>query len=322
MKFTCLALVSILAAGFSAACNSPSPPADDRTAELEKRLAETEKQLAAATQKEQQPATPAVPPEQLAPPPAAAATPTPAPPAARPKPAASPKPQSANQKPVTQEQAAKAKAEAERLVAQQRAVNEQQRAVNSQQAETNRQLQDQVEKLKPKEFVVPAGTVIPVRTTSELSTAKLSNGSVFEAHLEHDLKSGETVLVPARSRVTGFVVTSDPGGRVKGVASLTVGVRAIVGAKGNLMSVTTDSFTQDAESTKKKDAVRTGVATGVGAIIGGIAGGGSGAAKGAGAGAAAGVGVSMATRGAAAVIPAESVIEFKLTAPLTVVMQP
>ena len=288
MKFTCLALACILTAGLTAACGSSSPQVDEqRTAELEKRLAETEKQLAAATQKAE-PQPEQQQPLQQPPPPAAA----------------------------------QAKAEAQRLVEQQRAVNDQQRAVNSQQAETNRQLQEQVEKLKPREFVVPVGTMIPVRTTAELSTAKLSNGSVFEAHLEHDLKSGDTVLAPARSRVTGFVVSSDPGGRVKGTASLTVGVRSIVGAKGTVMSVTTDSFTQDADSTKKKDAVRTGVATGVGAIIGGIAGGGSGAAKGAGAGAAAGVGVNLATRGAAAVIPAESIIEFKLTSPLTVVIQP
>jgi hypothetical protein len=314
MKFIDFALISILAAGVTAACNGAAPQADDRTAELEKRLAETERQLAEATQKDQ-------PPSQQ--PPAPLAPVTQAPPSAAPLQAgAKPAPPGANQKPVTQEQAAKAKAETERLVQQQRAVNEQQRAVNSQQAETNRQLQQQVENLKPKEFVVPVGTVIPVRTTAELSTAKLSTGSVFEAHLEHDLKSGDTVLAPARSRVTGFVVSSDPGGRVKGTATLTVGVRSIVGAKGNVMSVTTDSFTQDAESTKKKDAVRTGVATGVGAIIGGIAGGGSGAAKGAGAGAAAGVGVNLATRGAAAVIPAESIIEFKLTAPLTVIVQP
>jgi outer membrane biosynthesis protein TonB len=320
MKFIRLATVLVLAAGVTTSCNSPAPQADDRSAELERRLAETEKKLAEVSQKEQEPpavAPPAAAPQAVETPPAAPARPPQSQPNAKPaaKPATKP---AANQKPadvVTQEQAAKAKAEVDRLV-------EQQRAVNSQQAETNLRLKEDVEKLKPQEFVVPAGTVIQVRTTSELTTAKLADGSVFEAHLERDLKSGEKVLAPARSRVTGFVVTSDPGGRVKGTASLTVGVRSIVGAKGNVMAVTTDSFTMDAESTKKKDAVRTGVATGVGAIIGGIAGGGSGAAKGAGAGAAAGVGVSLATRGAAAVIPAESVIDFKLTAPLTVVIQP
>jgi len=47
-----------------------------------------------------------------------------------------------------------------------------------------------------------------------------------------------------------------------------------------------------------------------------------GAAIGAGAGAAAGVGTNMATRGAAAVIPAEELIELHLAAPVTVVLQP
>jgi hypothetical protein len=129
-------------------------------------------------------------------------------------------------------------------------------------------------------------------------------------------------VAKAGTRVTGFVVSSDPGGRVKGTASLTVGVRSVVGVNGSTIAVTTDSYTADADSTKKRDAVRTGVATGVGAIIGGIAGGGSGAAIGAGAGAAAGVGANMATRGEAAVIPAEQLIELRLISPVTVTMQP
>ena len=194
--------------------------------------------------------------------------------------------------------------------------------MNAKQAETNAQLQQQVEALKPREYTLPAGTTVPVRTTSELSTGRVKDGSSFEAILERDLKSGDVVIAPARSRVTGVVVSSDPGGRVKGTASLTIGVRSIVGVKGQVIAVSTDTFAVDAESTKKKDAVRTGVATGVGALIGGIAGGGQGAAIGAGAGAAAGVGTNMATRGAAAVIPAEELIEFRLTSPVTVVVQP
>jgi hypothetical protein len=276
----------ILATAITVGCNSGSTD-NQRVAELEKELADTQKQLA-----ETAPAPTSTPSEARAQEPAQGVT-----------------------KPEAPAQAPMAKAEAQRLV-------DQQRAVNANLAETNVQLQQQVDQLKPREFTLPAGTIIPVRTISELSTAKLSNGSVFEALLEEDLKSGETVVAKARSRVTGVVVSSDPGGRVKGTASLTVGVRSIVGVKGNVIAIATDSYSTDAESTKKKDAVRTGVATGVGAIIGGIAGGGSGAAKGAGAGAAAGVGVTLATRGAAAVIPAEELIEFRLTAPVRVSMQP
>jgi hypothetical protein len=130
------------------------------------------------------------------------------------------------------------------------------------------------------------------------------------------------LLAKAGTHVTGVVVSSDEGGRVKGTASLSVALRSIVGPRGTVVALKTDSYETVAESTKKKDATRTGIATGIGAIIGGIAGGGKGAAIGAGAGAAAGVGTNLATRGDAAVIPPESLLEFRLTAPVTVLVQP
>jgi hypothetical protein len=58
--------------------------------------------------------------------------------------------------------------------------------------------------------------------------------------------------------------------------------------------------------------MRTGIAAGAGAAIGAIAGGGKGAAIGAGVGGGAGVATNMATRGAAAELPAESVLQFTL----------
>jgi hypothetical protein len=197
-----------------------------------------------------------------------------------------------------------------------------QKAINAEQTATNARLQQEVDRLKPREYTLPAGTAIAVRPTRDLTTAELATGGTFEALLDSDLTKGDVVLAKAGSRVTGVVVEADKGGKVKGTASLTVGVRSIVGAKSNVIAVHTDSYTATADSTKKKDAVRTGVATGVGAVIGGIAGGGKGAAIGAGAGAAAGVGTNMATRGAAATIPAETLIELKLVAPVTVVIQP
>ena len=197
-----------------------------------------------------------------------------------------------------------------------------QKAINQQQAETNARLQAEVERLKPREVTLAAGTVIPVRTIAELSTENLTDGGTFEAQLDQDLLAGDVVVAKAGSRVNGIVVTSDKGGKVKGVASLTVGARAIVGAKNKVIPIKTDSFTVDAKSTKKKDAVRTGVASGIGAVVGGIAGGGKGAAIGAGVGAGAGVATNMATRGESAVIPSEQLMPLKLTAPVTVSIQP
>ena len=274
----------ILAAAMATVCNSQST-SDPKVAELEKRLAETEKQLAESSQ------------QVASPPPATAASGA----------------TTGAAKPTAQTD--QERAEALRMV-------EEQRAINAQQAEANRKLQEQVARLKPQEFTLVEGTIVPVRTTSELSTANLSNGLTFDGLLEDDVKAGETVVAKAGARVTCVVVSSDPGGRVKGTASLVVAARSVVGTKGNVIALKTDTYMSGADTTRKKDAVRTGIATGVGAVIGGIAGGGSGAAKGAGAGAAAGVGVNLATRGAAATIPAETLIEFHLTSPATVTMQP
>ena len=264
----------------------------------------------------QAPAAPVT--EAVTPPPAPAAE---APAPAAPKPRTSASSASASAAASQAQKEALAKELAARDAAGKAAVAEQ-KAINQRQAETNAQLQKEVERLKPRVVTLPAGTAIPVRTIAELSTKNLSDGSTFEAQLDQDLVAGDVVVAKAGSRINGVVVTSDPGGKVKGVASLTVAARAVVGTKDNIIALKTDSYTAEAKSTKKKDAVRTGVASGIGAVIGGIAGGGKGAAIGAGVGAGAGVGTSMATRGDPAVIPAEELIQLKTTAPVSITIQP
>jgi hypothetical protein len=198
---------------------------------------------------------------------------------------------------------------------------DQQRDVNARQSETNERVQRDIEALKPVEYTLPAGTVIPVRTTTELSTSQLANGSTFRAVLERPLRVGDTVLAAQGAEVAGLVVSSDPGGKVKGVASLEVTIRSVAGRKNHTIPLKADHYSVLAEKSTGRDLKRTGIMTGAGAVVGAIAGGGKGAAIGAGAGAAAGVGTSMATRGKAAVIPAETLMEFRLSAPSTVVYQ-
>ena len=323
MTISCRALAVVLTAVLAAACSSDKGDADSRVAELEKQLADTQKKLADGS-------TPAADTSQPAPAaqPAQSATPAPppAPPASAPA-SQSAKPQASTSNKPSASAAATAQAQKEAADLQakreeaQRQLDEQ-KALNARQAETNAKLQQDLERMKPRDYTLPAGTTFAVRLPREVSTKGSATGATFDGLLEHDLKSGETVLAKAGTRVNGVVVDSDPGGRVKGVASITIGVRSIVGLKGASIPVTTDSQTADAQSTKKKDAVRTGVATGVGALIGGIAGGGKGAAIGAGVGAGAGVGTNMATKGDPAVFAAESLLEFRLQAPVTVTVQP
>jgi hypothetical protein len=174
---------------------------------------------------------------------------------------------------------------------------------------------------KPKECVIPAGTAIPVRTMNALSTKTATTGSPFQASLTKALVVDGVVLAPAGANATGVVVLSDSGGRVKGKASISIGLKSIATSNGPV-AVATNSYEVEAKSTVKKDVVRGGIMTGAGAAIGAIAGGGKGAAIGAGIGGAAGVGTAMATKGAPAEIPAESLVTFTLKSPVTVTIQP
>jgi hypothetical protein len=164
---------------------------------------------------------------------------------------------------------------------------------------------------------LPSGSPIAVRTITSLSTKTHNTGEPFEAVLDQVLEIDNVVVAKRGASVTGVVSSSDPGGRVKGVASIALNLKTIRAESGELLSVTTQSLKKYARTTKKKDAMKIGITSGIGAAIGAIAGGGKGAAIGAGAGAAGGTGLVVATHGDPAVVPSESLLSFRLAAPVT-----
>jgi hypothetical protein len=174
-----------------------------------------------------------------------------------------------------------------------------------------------VPQVQPRIVTLPSRSPIAVRTITSLSTKTHQTGEPFEAVLDQTLEIDGVVVAGRGAAVTGVVSNSDPGGRVKGVASITLNLRTIRAESGELLSVTTQSFKKYARTTKKKDAMKIGIASGVGAAIGAIAGGGKGAAIGAGVGAGGGTGLVLATRGDPAVVPSESLLRFRLKAPVT-----
>jgi hypothetical protein len=161
----------------------------------------------------------------------------------------------------------------------------------------------------------PEGTALRVRTTSTVSTRVNHVGETVRASLEDPLVMDGIVLAPRGSDVTLMVADSNKGGRVKGRAHLALRMVAI-NASGENKSIRTNTLWYQARGTKKKDLAKIGASSGVGAGIGAIAGGGVGAAIGAGAGAGAGGVWVLTTRGDPAVVPAESVLQFRLTEPL------
>jgi hypothetical protein len=164
---------------------------------------------------------------------------------------------------------------------------------------------------------LPEGTALKVRTTTAISTKTTNTGDTFTASLVDDLVQDGVTVAPKGSTVRGRVVDSDPGGRVKGKANISVNLTSL-DVDGKSIPLSTDTFAQEAASAVKKDALKVGIGSGLGAAIGAIAGGGKGAAIGAAAGAGAGGATVLATRGNAAVIPSETPITFHLTAPARV----
>lgn len=171
---------------------------------------------------------------------------------------------------------------------------------------------------QPREFSLAAGAPVKVRTISSISTKAARVGDKFEATLAQPLEVDGYVIAAKGAAVRGEVTECDPGGRVKGLASLAVALTSIEGSHGQTLAIRTQPVGTTAKSTKKKDAAKIGIGAGIGAAIGAIAGGGKGAAIGAAAGGGAGTGLVLATKGDAAVLPSESLLTFKLAEPLTV----
>ncbi|MCH7978224.1 MAG: hypothetical protein IH935_04510 [Acidobacteria bacterium] len=171
---------------------------------------------------------------------------------------------------------------------------------------------------QPRSATLAAGTALRIRTTSEINTDSNLSGESFTATLEEPLVEGAWVIAPQGSTVEGRIVEADKGGRVQGVARLAIELTQLHTADGQTIEISSNTFTVEADTTKKDDATKIGIGAGLGTVIGAIAGGRKGAAIGAATGAGAGTGVVLATRGDAAVIGSETVLDFELQSPVTI----
>ena len=123
---------------------------------------------------------------------------------------------------------------------------------------------------------------------------------------------GKTVIVKG-SRADGTVVDAQPLGKLKGGALLQVQLEHV-----GSYPVQTSSISHAEQGKGKRTAVIAGGGAALGALIGGLTGGGKGAAIGAAAGAGAGVGGSAFTGNKQIVLPAETLLTFKLEEPVRI----
>jgi len=171
----------------------------------------------------------------------------------------------------------------------------------------------------PRPVTVPSGTTISVRLIDAIDSEKSQTGQTFRATLDSALvdEAGNTVI-PAGYEVTGRLVDVKSAGRFAGKSDVVLELSRL-SVNGRSYDLHTSQFTKEGTARGKSTAMKVGGGAALGALIGGLAGGGKGAAIGAGVGAGAGTGVSAATKGQQIVLPSETVLNFQLQSPLSVI---
>ena len=165
----------------------------------------------------------------------------------------------------------------------------------------------------PPPFVLPVGSRVAIRTTEALSASHNEVGDKFSGELSRPIVSHGATVFPRGTRVAGTVVAAKGRGRFKGSGALAIEVNTIGG-----LHVETSEYEQELQGKGKRTGGLIGGGAGLGAIIGGLAGGGKGALIGGLAGAGAGTAGAAYTGNKDVVIPSESLVTFRLAAPLTV----
>jgi hypothetical protein len=127
---------------------------------------------------------------------------------------------------------------------------------------------------------------------------------------------GQTVIARG-ARADGAVIDAKPLGKFKGGAELVIRLERVATSEGSF-PVSTSSITRTEKGKGKRTAVFAGGGAGLGALIGGLAGGGKGAAIGAAAGAGAGTAGGAMTGNKQIVLPAETLLTFRLEQPVRI----
>jgi hypothetical protein len=170
----------------------------------------------------------------------------------------------------------------------------------------------------PQKVTIPAGTTLAVRLVDTVDSEKATQAQTFHATLNSPLAVEGDTVIPAGYDVEGHVVNVQSAGKFAGQSLLVLQLDRI-SAGEKYYNIQTDQYTRKGSSRGKNTAEKVGAGAGIGAIIGALAGGGKGAAIGAAAGGGLGGGVQAATKGQQIKLPSETVLNFTLQAPLTVV---
>jgi len=173
----------------------------------------------------------------------------------------------------------------------------------------------------PKKFIVDQGTQLTVRLIDPIDSEKNQTGDTFHATLNAPLTSDGEEAVPAGVELVGHLVEVKSAGKFAGQSSVVMQLDSLTFG-GRTYNLQTDQYSKKGSSRGKNTAEKVGAGAAIGTIIGALAGGGKGAAIGAAAGAGVGGGVQAASKSQQIKLPSETVLNFTLQQPITVVQAP
>jgi hypothetical protein len=172
--------------------------------------------------------------------------------------------------------------------------------------------------LAPIPVEVPAGTALTIRINQRISAKESYTGQKFTGVVAEPVTDANSKeLIAKGSTVAGKVVLAKGRGNFKGAADLELRLTSLT-LNGQTYPLETRAVLRTMKGKGKRTAGFVGGGAGLGLILGGIAGGGRGAAIGGLAGAGAGTIGAGATGNKDLVIPAESIVHFRLKDDLTI----
>ena len=170
----------------------------------------------------------------------------------------------------------------------------------------------------PPRLTMQAGTFLTVRVDQMLSTDRNEVGDTFSATLVQPVVVDGIVVAQRGQTVGGRVAEVEKGGRIRGVSKLGIQLTSLALVDGQQVPLQAQLIGRKAPTSVGRDAGAIATTTGMGAAIGGAAEGGVGAGVGAAAGGAAGLIGVLLTRGHPAIVYPETVLSFRIDAPITI----
>ncbi len=166
---------------------------------------------------------------------------------------------------------------------------------------------------------IPPGTVIQLRTSEPVDSKRAQDGEPVQFTVIQDVTYGGALAIPRGATVHGVIAEAKNvgSGTLTGSSELALQLTSL-DLGGQTYPLQSDLFRIKAPGKGGRTAGNIVGGALIGALIGGAAGGGGGAAIGAAAGGTVGTAASAAESGPRAWIPAEALVTFHITAPVTV----